>query len=137
MGVTLLVVTNTGKNSTGPAPKDDLKFRKVYQMSREAVLTIRETEEKAARIRREAAELAKKQMADARRQGEADCERAEAETRAEIRDKLAGVRQQAAELLERSAAEAGARADEISAAAGSRIAMAEDIIIRELVEKCR
>ncbi|NLW73420.1 MAG: hypothetical protein GX057_00770 [Clostridiales bacterium] len=106
-------------------------------MSNEAVRIIRETEERAAAIRKEAADTAKKLVADARAQGEADCKKAEAEARAEAQRKINEATQKSLELTEKTTAEAKAKADGISAAARSRMEQAENIIIRELMKKCR
>lgn len=106
-------------------------------MSKEAVKIIRETEGRAAEIRKEAAERARGLVADARVQGEADCESAEAEARARALEILSEANQKSLELMKNSTAEAKAGADEISAAAKARIELAENTIIRELVEKCR
>lgn len=106
-------------------------------MSRESILKIREAEERADEIVKNARERARAIVATAEAEGREACERIERETSAELSEMLGKIRERTCLLSERTEEEC---AEEI-AALRERVALrrriAEKIIIGGVERKCR
>mgnify|MGYP002510556066 CR=1 FL=1 len=106
-------------------------------MSRESINAIKQTEQQAERILREAQEKAAKMVADAEARGAALCENTETETVAAAKDVIVQLRERAETMRERLDTEAKEEAAEIVRQASLRKRSAEKIVIRGLASKCR
>ena len=106
-------------------------------MSRESIKLIKQSEQEAERIVREAQEKALQMMADAKAEGEALCDSTEAETIAAAKEVILQLRERAENLRERLDTEAKEEAAEIVRQASLRKRSAEKIVIRGLASKCR
>ena len=106
-------------------------------MSRESINAIKQTEQQAERILREAQEKAAKMVADAEARGAALCENTETETVAAAKEVIVQLRERAETMRERLDTEAKEEAAEIVRQASLRKRSAEKIVIRGLASKCR
>ncbi len=106
-------------------------------MSRESIKMIKQTEQEAERILREAQEKAAQMVADAKANGEALCESTEIETIAAAKVVIGQLREKAENMRERLEAEAKQEAAEVVRQASLRKRSAEKIVIRGLASKCR
>jgi vacuolar-type H+-ATPase subunit H len=98
---------------------------------------IKQTEEEAERILREAQQKAAQMVADAEANGAALCESAEQETIAAAKVVIGQLRDKAENMRERLDTEAKGEAAEIVRQASLRKRSAEKIVIRGLASKCR
>ena len=106
-------------------------------MSRDAILRVQATEQRAAEILREARALAQEKRQNAQADGEALCRKAEAEAMEKRAELLSQIAAKTEELNLHSMEEAQAEADEIRRDVRLRRKIAEKIIIRGLDSKCR
>ncbi len=106
-------------------------------MSRESIQKIKETEQEAERIVSEAQARAQQMIADAERNGQALCERTEAETVAAAKDVMLQLQERSNALRTRMSEEAQEEANELKRQASLRRRSAEKIVIRGLTSKCR
>ena len=106
-------------------------------MSKEAILHIREVEDKAAVLCRVAEEKAADLRERVKTQGEAHCVAVRQDTEAEYAAVLADMRRRALALEEKKRLEALEEAEALKAAARERIDEAVKLIVWEIVEKCQ
>ena len=106
-------------------------------MSRESIKAIKQTEQEAERILREAQEKAAKMVADAEANGVALCESTETETIAKAKEVIVQLRERAETLRDRLDTEAKEEVAEIVRQSSLRKRSAEKIVIRGLASKCR
>ena len=106
-------------------------------MSRESIIQVKQAEQDAERILREAQEKSAKMVADAKANGVALCESTETETLATAKEVIGQLRERAESLRERLDTEARDEAAEIVRQASLRKRSAEKIVIRGLASKCR
>lgn len=106
-------------------------------MSKEAILHIREAEDRAAVLCRVAEEKATELRERVKAQGEAHCAAVRENTEAEYATVLADMRHRALALEEKKRMEALSQAEEMKAAARERINEAMNVIVWEIIEKCQ
>ena len=106
-------------------------------MSRESILRIRETEDEAARIVREAQERARATVAAAEAAGRKLCEDTERDTASALAETLGQIRARTEALAERIEAESAEEIEELEKQVALRRKIAEKIIVREVEKKCR
>lgn len=106
-------------------------------MSRESIMKIRETEEKADRIVAEAKQRAQQMTEQARLDGKALCETTERETADSLKAMLSDIRTRTESMSERFDAESGEAVDALNRSVSLRRKIAEKIIIRGFEKKCR
>ena len=106
-------------------------------MSRESIKAIKQTEQEAERILREAQEKAAKMVADAEANGVALCDNTEKETIAKAKEVIVQLRERAETLRDRLDSEAKEEVAEIVRQSSLRKRSAEKIVIRGLASKCR
>lgn len=106
-------------------------------MSKEAILHIREAEDRASVLCRVAGEKATELRERVKAQGEAHCTAVREDTEAEYAAVLADMRRRASALEEKKRLEALDEADALKAAAREKIDEAIKMIVWEIVEKCQ
>lgn len=106
-------------------------------MSKEAILQIREAEDKADVLCRVAEEKATELRERVKAQGEAHCAAVRENTEAEYAAVLADMHRRALALEEKKRLEALSQAEALKTAARERIDEAIHIIVWEIVEKCQ
>ena len=106
-------------------------------MSRESILKIQETEERAEQIVRDARTRAQEIVAAAEAEGRATCERVERETAAELSAMLGKIRERTALLGERTEEECAEETAALCERVALRRRIAEKIIIGGVERKCR
>lgn len=106
-------------------------------MSKEIIAKIRETEEEAAKIRKNGSERAKEILRLAEAEGARLCEEAERGRGAENREKLELTQRRADELLQETRAEAQKEEEILREKSSDRMRDAVRMIIGGLFEKCQ
>ena len=106
-------------------------------MSKEIIAKIRETEEEAAKIRKNGSERAKEILRLAEAEGARLCEEAERDRGAENREKLELTQRKADELLQETRAEAQKEEEILREKSSDRMRDAVRMIIGGLFEKCQ
>ena len=106
-------------------------------MSKEIIAKIRETEEEAAKIRKNGSERAKEILRLAEAEGARLCEEAERDRGAENREKLELTQRKADELLQETRAEAQTEEEILREKSSDRMRDAVRMIIGGLFEKCQ
>ena len=106
-------------------------------MSRDSILKIKETEQRAERIVEEAKLRARTMVEEAEAAGEKLCADTEERTRAEIASMKETLRERTAETVKLAGEEAQDEAEEIRKTAFLNKRGAEKIVIRGLMSKCR
>ena len=106
-------------------------------MSKEIIAKIRETEEEAAKIRKNGSERAKEILRLAEAEGARLCETAERDRGAENREKLELTQRRADELLQETRAEAQKEEEILREKSSDRMRDAVRMIIGGLFEKCQ
>ena len=106
-------------------------------MSRDSILKIKETEQKAERIVEEANARARARVEEAEKNGRALCERAEAEAIAADESLKQTLYARTAQTVAKADEEARAEAEAIRKNSFLNKRSAEKIVIRGLMSKCR
>ena len=106
-------------------------------MSKEIIAKIRETEEEAAKIRKNGSERAKEILRLAEAEGARLCEAVERDRGAENREKLELTQRKADELLQETRAEAQKEEEILREKSSDRMRDAVRMIIGGLFEKCQ
>lgn len=106
-------------------------------MSKDAMAQVALAEKEAQDIRREAAEEAKRILAAAEKDGQAELERIQKETDTALRAEIESIRKKADELLERSRREAEETAKEQMIQARRGLGTAVKLIIGGMGEQCQ
>ena len=106
-------------------------------MSREAILKVKETEEQALQLVRDARARAAQMREETEREGVALCAAAETETRAKREEMMKQLHIKSEELMVNTLAEARAEAEALTREVNLRRRVGEKIIIRGLDSKCR
>ena len=106
-------------------------------MSRDSILKIKETEQKAERVVEEARARARAMLEEAEKNGRMLCENAEAEARAADASLKETLYARTAETVAKANEEARAEAEEIRKNSFLNKRSAEKIVIRGLMSKCR
>ncbi len=106
-------------------------------MSRESILKIKETEDRAEAIVTQARTRAQEMVAQAEREGKERCSKTEAASAQQMHSTLQEIRERTEEMTEKVVAEAKTEVDEIRKKARMNRKIAEKIIIRGLDTKCR
>ena len=104
-------------------------------MAKQVLQSIKQTEEEAAKIRRDAAAKAEQMVRDARSDGEEKVRLAEEQTKQANRQMLAEMRHKADELGQRSRREAEDEAAKLESATAATLDAAADVIINAINEK--
>ena len=106
-------------------------------MSRESMIKIKETEERAEAIIAEARERAREMLARAEADGKVLCETTERETAAELSAKMDRVRERTAQNAEQSGVRCAEETEELKKSVSLRRKMAEKIVVRGFEKRCR
>ncbi len=106
-------------------------------MSRESIMKIRETEEKADRIVAEAKHRAQEMIEQARLDGRSLCEATERETAVSLKAMLSEIRTRTDSMSERFDAESSEEVAALMRNVSLRRKVAEKIIVRGFEKKCR
>ena len=106
-------------------------------MPQNAIVTILNTEKKAAKMIADAKAYAEELVSSATEAGETSLREFEAKRRADGERTVHTIRQSAAELQARSETEAMSRAADLKSAAESRMHFAIKEIIKGIMESCR
>ena len=106
-------------------------------MSRESILKVKETEERAEQIVRDARLRAQEIVAAAEAEGRQTCERVERETAAELSAMLGKIRERTLLLGERTEEECAEEVAALRERVALRRRVAEKIIIGGVERKCR
>lgn len=104
-------------------------------MAKQVLQSIKQTEDDAAKIRRDAAEKAERMVYDARHGGEEKIRLAEEQTKQSNRQMLAQMKQKADELSKRSRKEAEDEAARLESSSEAALDAAADVIIDALKAK--
>ena len=106
-------------------------------MSKESILKIKETEALAEQMISDARVRAQKILEDARAEGIADCDHTETQTAAELSSMLNQIRARTVTMSERMAEESDEEIAQMREQVTLRRRIAEKIILRGVVKKCR
>ena len=106
-------------------------------MSRDSILMIRETEQKAAELIEQARAQAREMILHAEEDGRRLCAEAEAATRSELATVKETLHERTAQTVAHADEEAHKEAEEIRKGAFLNKRSAEKIVIRGLMSKCR
>ena len=106
-------------------------------MSKESILKIKETEERAERIVSDARLRAQELIATAEVEAHARCDAAEAQSAAEFSTMLDKIRAKTVEIANRTAEESNEEIAEMREQVSLRRRVAEKIIVGGVVRKCR
>lgn len=106
-------------------------------MSRESILKIRETEERAAKTVDAAKTRARETVERAEREGRELCDRTEAEAMAQYAEVIKKIRERSLVLAEKNQTETDEEIANLRREVSLRRKIAEKIIIRGLESKCR
>jgi vacuolar-type H+-ATPase subunit H len=106
-------------------------------MSRESILKIRETEERAAQTVDAAKARARETVERAEREGRELCDRTEAEAMAQYTEVIQKIRERSLVLAEKNQTETNEEIAKLRREVSLRRKIAEKIIIRGLESKCR
>lgn len=111
--------------------------RQNWRMSKEAVLKIKEAEERARSIIESAQAESRKMIIDAEQRAQKDCDEFERSVKAEYKASVDEVRREVQEIIDRSFAECDRKCGEKEKAAEEHMGEAIKVIILGVMSECQ
>lgn len=111
--------------------------RQNWRMSKEAVLKIKEAEQRAQSIIENAQAESRKAIIDAEQRAQRDCDEFERSVKAEYRASVDEVRREVQEIIDKSLAECDRKCGEKENAASEHMSEAIKVIISGVMSECQ